>query len=138
MNEQNLIQNQQKTEDSPRIARENGRKGGLAKGEAYKKKRTMKAWAVIIGQLSLEALKDSQRAKEIVALMKETGIDDPDFNAGSVTSMYKEAINGNVSAFNSLTNLNGETEQKLSIDVKQSAADYATEYMKVINGGREI
>lgn len=135
MNEQNLIPNSKRT---PSELREITSKGGKASGEARRKAKTMKAWAVIIGQLSLEALKDNQRAKEIAALMKETGIDDPDFNAGSVTSMYKEAINGNVSAFNSLTNLNGETEQKLSIDMKQSAADYATEYMKVINGGREI
>jgi hypothetical protein len=98
-NEKNLIPQAQR---SPKEARENGRKGGKASGEARRAKRTLRELVEIFGNL---AVSDEARKK-----MKEFGIPEELWTRKMqpVVALFNKANKGDVSAFNAIRDLIGE------------------------------
>ena len=117
-NEQNLIPF---TSDQDREqAKKNGRKGGVASGEARRKKKAMKD---AINMLLSLPLKD-EKAKaylEYLGFEKE----DMDNQLGLVISMYKEAVaKGNVQAANWIRDTAGDKPvEKVEANVENKNAD---------------
>ena len=117
-NEQNLIPF---TSDQDREqAKKNGRKGGVASGEARRKKKAMKD---AINMLLSLPLKD-EKAKaylEYLGFEKE----DMDNQLGLVISMYKEAVaKGNVQAANWIRDTAGDKPvEKVEANVESKNAD---------------
>ena len=79
-------------------AREKGRRGGVASGEARRVKRTMREWA--------ELMRDNPAPDK---LRKALGEDLTQAGA-AVAAMYTESMSGNVQAFRALSDLLGETD----------------------------
>lgn len=98
-NEKNLIPQAQR---SPKEARENGRKGGKASGEARRAKRTLRELVEIFGNL---AVGDEARKK-----MKEIGIPEELWTRKMqpVVALYNKANKGDVAAFNAIRDIVGE------------------------------
>ena len=117
-NEQNLIPF---TSDQDREqAKKNGRKGGVASGEARRKKKAMKD---AINMLLSLPLKD-EKAKaylEYLGFEKE----DMDNQLGLVISMYKEAVaKGNVQAANWIRDTAGDKPvENVEANVENKNAD---------------
>ena len=100
-NEDNLIPNSERT---PEELREIARKGGLASGEARRKRKTMREQAELL--LSL-AVKNPKLKKA----MSELGIDEDEQNnqmAMIISVMNKAITKGDIQAFNSLQATIGE------------------------------
>ena len=102
-NEQNLIPN---SERSPEELREMARKGGIASGEARRKKKTFKEQIELL--LSLP-LKDEKARKQLEAM----GIDpdNVDNQMAMVIAQWRTALKGGmagVNAFNTLRDTVGE------------------------------
>lgn len=98
-NEKNLIPQAKR---SPKEARENGRKGGKASGEARRAKRTLRELVEIFGNL---AVSDEARKK-----MKEIGIPEELWTRKMqpVVALFNKANKGDVSAFNAIRDIVGE------------------------------
>lgn len=98
-NEKNLIPQAQR---SPKEARENGRKGGKASGEARRAKRTLRELVEIFGNL---AVSDEARKK-----MKEIGIPEELWTRKMqpVVALFNKANKGDVGAFNAIRDIIGE------------------------------
>ena len=98
--EENLIPMSERTKEE---AREIGRRGGIASGEARREKKLIKEQIQLL--LSLP-LKDAKTKKEL----KELGIDTDniDNQMAMVISMWRKAIKGDVQAFNTLRDTIGE------------------------------
>ena len=84
-------------------AREGGRKGGIASGAARRRKKSMREWAEVLGEVAMH-------------LKTPDGADVPDGNAAAavVLKQYQKAINKsdtNAAAF--LMRLRGEDVQKV-------------------------
>ena len=84
-------------------AREGGRRGGIASGEARRRKKSMREWAEVLGEVAMH-------------LKTPDGADVPDGNAAAavVLKQYQKAINKsdtNAAAF--LMRLRGEDVQKI-------------------------
>ena len=77
MNEKNLIPN---SERSPREVRENGKKGGIASGEARRKRKTLKEELLLM-------LSDSDIQQKISLALINEAINGN--NAGSVTKAFE-------------------------------------------------
>lgn len=93
-------------------AREIGRLGGLASGEARRRKKTMREWAEVLGQckMTLKMPDGSELAADI--------------NAAVVLKQMKKAINkGDTNAAAFLMRLRGEDVQRHEVidDEKQAA-----------------
>lgn len=89
-----------RTEDE---AREGGRRGGIASGEARRRKKSMREWAEVLGEVSMH-------------LKTPDGADVPDGNAAAavVLKQYQKAINkGDTAAAAFLMRLRGEDVQKI-------------------------
>lgn len=117
-NEQNLIPNNQR---SPNEVRENGRKGGIASGEARRKKKLFTELA----QRALEMRPTPKTAK----IMQELGFTDDELTlkAACIMGLIKEAQAGNVKAFEKLQELTGELEYR---EANNGILEELTEYMK--------
>ena len=100
-NEQNLIPNSQR---SPNELREMARKGGIASGEARRAKKNRRELALEIANARITDEKLKQRIKEI------TGLEDADItgDAGVVSALYTQALDGNVQAFDRWEQLTAE------------------------------
>lgn len=98
-NEKNLIPQAQR---SPKEARENGRKGGKASGEARRAKRTLRELVEIFGNLDVS---DEARKK-----MKEIGIPEELWTRKMqpVVALFNKANKGDVGAFNAIRDIIGE------------------------------
>ena len=96
MNDENLIPFRNESE-----AREAGRKGGVASGEARRRKKSMREWAEVLGECKM-TLKMPD-GSEVVA----------DINAAVVLKQMNKAINkGDTNAASFLMRLRGEDIQK--------------------------
>ena len=108
-NEQNLIQNSERT---PSELREMTRKGGLKSGEARRMKRTLREQMEMLMSLPVK----DESTKEFI---ESLGIDaDKIDNATAITlSMYQEALKGNTKAFELIRDTLGEKPtDKLTIE----------------------
>jgi len=87
-------------------AKEKGRKGGIASGEARRKKKT---WAQQI-QLLMSMPVQNQKIKDV---LNELGIEDNDQNnmMAMNVAMYQQSLKGNVSAYNTLRDSSGNNFQ---------------------------
>lgn len=107
-NEQNL-----KT-FSPSEARKNGRKGGIASGQARKRAKTLKEIGDMIGGLKLTN-------ENKIKVMKAAGISDEDL-IKDVAAMYKlasKAEAGDVRAMELLSKLRGQFREVQSVEVSE-------------------
>ena len=97
-NEQNLHRNRSSEE-----ARENGRKGGIASGEARRRKRTMKSAAKLLMDMGVTSEKNIQ-------LMTAFGIEEEDLTnqMAVMVAMVNQAMKGNVRAAMFLRDTLGE------------------------------
>ena len=84
------------------MAAENGRKGGYARHEVRKEKRTLRELATLFGSLKLDGKQKRQ--------MQELGIPDEEHTRfmQAVVSLFQKALKGDVSAFNAIRDLIGE------------------------------
>ena len=91
-----------KTHLSPEEARENGRKGGIASGEARRKKKALKN---VLQQMLAAPLPEEAAAK-----LESAGIDpeDANYQAAVGAALIKKAMAGNVSAIALLATLTAD------------------------------
>ena len=115
MNDENLIQNQNR---SPNEARENGRKGGRASGAARRKKKALKD---CMKQLLALPVTDCEQRNELFAL----GIDpeDIDNNMLVTVGLFKAAAAGDVKAYREMRHLIGDNETDLDRKIKRAQLD---------------
>lgn len=95
-NEQNLIPNSERT---PEELREQTRKGGIASGEARRRKKTMREWAEVIGALNAK-----------VVCPDGSTLSESDLDADVVMQQYRKAHNGDTKAAAFIANLKGEEQ----------------------------
>ena len=98
-NEKNLIPQAQR---SPKEARENGRKGGKASGEARRAKRTLRELVEIFGNLAVSA--DAKQKMEEIGIPEELWTR----KMQPVVALYNKANKGDVGAFNAIRDIIGE------------------------------
>lgn len=101
MNENNIIPNSERTpEERKRIATA----GGIASGEARRKKKAMKEWAKIFGALPVSVMTaDGQKIET-------------DYDGAVLHRQYQKAIQeGNVKSAYFIAQLNGEMEQNVNV-----------------------
>jgi len=112
-NEQNLIQNKERT---PSERRENAQKAGKASGIVRRKKKTMKA-----AMNTLLALDVGENNKE---KLSQLGIEDKDMNNQMLmmVSMFRKAVSGDVGAMRLIMDITGShtmselDKQKLKLE----------------------
>lgn len=102
-NEKYLISFRDQTESEQR---EKARMGGIASGEARRKK---KAFRETVQQIAAMGVPD-----KVLKKLREQGIskEDATYQTAIVLKMFHEAMSGNVSAFNTLVNVAGEMVNK--------------------------
>jgi len=117
-NEQNL-----KPVRSKKEARERGKKGGIASGEARRKKK-------LFAELAQRAL-EMRPTPKTANLMKALGFEEDELTqkAACILGLIKEAQNGNVKAFEKLQELTGELPEE-SKGKDNGILEELTEYMK--------
>lgn len=91
-------------------ARAKGRAGGIASGKARRKKRALLESARAV----LESDMPEKMAKTIEKMFGKLEEDDGNIFAAMVAVMAKEALSGNVGAFNSLKDLAARIDDKQS------------------------
>lgn len=108
-NEQNLRPVQTKSE-----ARERGRAGGIASGEARRQKKTLAQIGDMIGGLKITAEKNRE-------IMRAAGITDEDMinDVGMMFRLNLEAQKGNVRAIELLSKLRGQFKEQISAEVAE-------------------
>ena len=112
--EDNLIPN---NERSPSEVRENGRKGGVASGEARRKKKTMRELAVIVNSLPLSPKNKAQLPDGI----KE---DEMTFQMGFIIKVYQQALKGDTKAMKLWVELsNTLDEERNKLEIKKLKAE---------------
>lgn len=112
--EDNLIPN---NERSPNEVRENGRKGGVASGEARRKKKTMRELAVIVNSLPLSSKNKAQLPDGI----KE---DEMTFQMGFIIKVYQQALKGDTKAMKLWVELsNTLDEERNKLEIKKLKAE---------------
>ncbi len=92
-----------KTNRSTEEARLNGKKGGIASGEARRKKKALQDWIEIIG--------NTTPPEEMITALEEKGIQLPPnatLDCAVVLTMYLETINGSVQAFKAIADIQGK------------------------------
>lgn len=112
--EDNLIPN---NERSPSEVRENGKKGGIASGEARRRKKTMRELAVIVNSLPLSSKNKAQLPDGI----KE---DEMTFQMGFIIKVYQQALKGDTKAMKLWVELsNTLDEKKTELEIKKLKAE---------------
>ena len=112
--EDNLIPN---NERSPNEVRENGRKGGIASGEARRRKKTMRELAVIVNSLPLSSKNKAQLPDGI----KE---DEMTFQMGFIIKVYQQALKGDTKAMKLWVELsNTLDEERNKLEIKKLKAE---------------
>lgn len=113
MNEKNLIRAEDLT---PSERRERASKAGKASGEARRRKKALKS---LMNDLLASEVFDTDIYNKTTAM----GIDPQDMSYGAaiVAAMVKEAADGNVKAFNAITDLIGEgsSGERVKLQKKQ-------------------
>ena len=112
--EDNLIPN---NERSPSEVRENGKKGGIASGEARRRKKTMRELAVIVNSLPLSPKNKAQLPDGI----KE---DEMTFQMGFIIKVYQQALKGDTQAMKLWVELsNTLDEERNKLEIKKLKAE---------------
>ena len=103
-NEKNLVSLADRTKEEQR---EIARKGGIASGEARRKKKT----TAQLVNLMLNSKLDNEKKEELKILASE--LDDEDLNVNSllIAGQIKSAINGNTNAFEILQEYQNKAEK---------------------------
>lgn len=109
--EENLIPTNKRTKEE---VRENARKGGIASGQARRRKKTMREIAKTMGSLGVSS-------PRMAAALEEMGVDNSNEYA-VVYSLYKKAISGNVRAIELLLKLVGQSLES-QVDIDNTIAD---------------
>lgn len=81
-----------------------GKAGGIASGEARRRKKAMKEWAEIIGSLPAKVVSPDGST-----------LAEADLDADLIMQQYRAAHNGSTKAATFLANLKGEMEQKVNV-----------------------
>lgn len=104
-NEQNL-----KPITSEKMARELGRKGGLARAKSIAKKRTMREIAEMVGTMELKNPK-------LLATMHEAGFEDPITNDDAAFfGLVRKAMTGDPSAMKLLAEMRGQYSTRVEVE----------------------
>lgn len=104
-------------------AREGGRRGGIASGEARRRKKSMREWAEVLGECGM-SLKMPDGSKV-----------EADINAAVVLRQMEKAINGkDTNAANFLMRLRGEDVQKHEIVDDETKRALVKEQMAKLYG----
>ena len=116
-------------------ARERGRNGGIASGEARRKKKSMKEAARLL--LELEVVGETNRNN-----LKKMGIPDEDMNnqmAILVRMMQKALVDGDVNAANFIRSTAGYDTSSMLIADKQEMAENVTSNIQIFipDNGRD-
>ena len=108
-NEQNLIPHNERTKSEQRSI---AIQGGIASGEARRKKKTLKQIGDMIGALDIK----SEKNREI---MRKAGIDDDDMinDVGMMFRLNLKAQNGDTKAIELLSKLRGQLKEQISAEV---------------------
>lgn len=89
-------------------ASENGRKGGIASGEAKRKKKTMSELARLMANSKLEG----ENAQKVKRLCGDLGDEELNVSAMMIAGQIQSAMRGNTNAFNSIQGLIQVEEDK--------------------------
>ena len=103
-------------------AREKGRRGGVASGEARRVKRTMREWA--------ELMRDNPAPDDV---RKALG-DDLTQAGAAVAAMYTASMSGNVQAFRALSDLLGETDAEAGAFGRELGHVSETTLLEIVSG----
>lgn len=123
-NAENLIPNNKR---SPREVRENGRKGGIASGEARRKKKQTAELMKNILNSSLEG-KNRQTVKAFAGELED---EDLTVNALMAAGLVKAAATGNVKAFEAVQRYIGTDEQATKDEYHLPITDITTDFVNV-------
>lgn len=123
-NAENLIPNNKR---SPREVRENGRKGGIASGEARRKKKQTAELMKNILNSSLEG-KNRQTVKAFAGELED---EDLTVNALMAAGLVKAAATGNVKAFEAVQRYIGTDEQETKDEYHLPITDITTDFVNV-------
>lgn len=123
-NAENLIPNNKR---SPREVRENGRKGGIASGEARRKKKQTAELMKNILNSSLEG-KNRQTVKAFAGELED---EDLTVNALMAAGLVKAAATGNVKAFEAVQRYVGTDEQATKDEYHLPITDITTDFVNV-------
>lgn len=101
------------SEQSREEAAKNGKKGGIASGEARRKKKAMREVAEMVlgSQISLSDEKIRQQLKE-----KGVSDDDMTYQTAVVFATLGQALKGNVKAVTELRDMAGEKVQEIKVN----------------------
>ena len=110
-NEQNLIPNSERT---PEELREITRKGGIASGEARRKKKTLKELGDMIGSLDIKDAK-------VRELLAKAGIEEEDMvrDAGMMFTLAIKAGKGDTRSAELIAKIRGQLKEQQSIEVAE-------------------
>lgn len=110
-NEQNLIPNSERT---PEELREITRKGGIASGEARRKKKTLKEIGDMIGSLDI-------KDEKVRALLAKAGIEEEDMvrDAGMMFTLAIKAGKGDTRSAELIAKIRGQLKEQQSIEVAE-------------------
>ena len=110
-NEQNLVPMDKRTEDEQR---EIARAGGIASGEARRKKKTLKEIGDMIGALYI-------KDEKVRGLLAKAGIKDEDMvrDAGMMFTLAIKASKGDVRSAELLAKIRGQLKEQQSIEVAE-------------------
>lgn len=123
-NAENLIPNNKR---SPREVRKNGRKGGIASGEARRKKKQTAELMKNILNSSLEG-KNRQTVKAFAGELED---EDLTVNALMAAGLVKAAATGNVKAFEAVQRYVGTDEQATKDEYHLPITDITTDFVNV-------
>ena len=92
---------------------EKGRKGGKASQQAQKRKRTMREWAQLYGELPLHEgkVKDPKAADEI----RDEEKSNPTMDGAIIAAAYNRAIKGDIRATQFLASLKGQFVEEITV-----------------------
>lgn len=92
---------------------EKGRKGGKASQEAQKRKRTMREWAQLYGELPLHEgkVRDPKTADKI----RDTEHSNPTMDGAIIAAAYNKAMKGDVRAMQFLATLKGQLAEEITV-----------------------
>ncbi|MBR5202920.1 MAG: hypothetical protein IKW45_06615 [Clostridia bacterium] len=112
--EDNLIPNNQR---SPNEVRDNGRKGGIASGEARRRKKTLREFANIVNSLPLS---NTSRATLPSGIKDEQAT----YQMGFVFMVYQKAIKGDTRAMKLWIDLSNTLEEERNkLEIKKLKAE---------------
>ena len=100
-NKENLIDAAHRSKSE---VRENGRKGGIASGEARRKKRDLREIFEAVRDMKVQVALPDKSTKEMT------------FDEASALAMFKKAMNGDVNAMKLIATMLGEYEQKVKVE----------------------